>query len=46
MEIKSKNSVYNLFENDKYRIFGLPFYQENQKGKFKEKLEELLRAKV
>jgi len=46
MEIKSENSVYNLFENDKYRIFGLPFYQENQKGKFKEKLEDLLNTKV
>ena len=46
LEIKEENRVLNLFEDDKYKIFGLPFFQESQKVKFKDKLEELLKIKV
>mgnify|MGYP001566863427 FL=1 len=46
LEIKEDKRVLNLFEDDRYKIFGLPFYQENQKAKFKEELEKLLKIKV
>lgn len=42
LEIKQENEVVNLFEDDKYKIFGLPFFQENQKAQFKDKLQELI----
>ena len=42
LEIKQENEVVNLFEDDKYKIFGLPFYQENRKVDFKDKLKELI----
>ncbi|PIY94347.1 MAG: type III deoxyribonuclease [Candidatus Levybacteria bacterium CG_4_10_14_0_8_um_filter_35_23] len=42
LEIKKENKIVNLFENDKYKIFGLPFFQENRKAQFKDKLEELI----
>jgi type III restriction enzyme len=42
LEIKKDEETINLFEDDKYKIFGLPFYQESKKANFKEKLEELI----
>ena len=38
LEIKEKKGVLNLFENDKYIIVGLPFYQE---GRSEEHTSEL-----
>ena len=46
LEIKAEATLLKLFENDKYKIFGLPFYQESQKAKFKDKLEEMLKIKI
>lgn len=43
LEIKQENKVVNLFEDDKYKIFGLPFYQEGEKVSFKNKLKELVK---
>ena len=43
LEIKQENKIINLFEDDKYKIFGLPFYQESKKIDFKDKLEELVK---
>ncbi len=42
LEIKEQKQIVNLFEDDKYKILGLPFFQENQKANFKDKLEEIL----
>ena len=46
LEIKEKNEIVNLFENDKYRIFGLPFYQESKKANFKDQLKELVGIEI
>ena len=46
LDIKEENRILNLFEDDRYKIFGLPFFQESQKVKFKDKLEEVLKMKV
>jgi len=43
LDIKQKKEVINLFEDDKYKIFGLPFYQENRKVDFKKKLKEIIK---
>jgi len=42
LEIKQRGEIVNLFENGKYKIFGLPFYQESKKADFKDKLKELV----
>ena len=46
LEIKQEGKLVNLFENDKYKIFGLPFYQESMKANFKEKLTELINTEL
>lgn len=46
LEVKEENKVVNLFENDKYRIFGLPFFQEGRKEDFKNKLEKLTKVEI
>ena len=46
LEIKQENKIVNLFEDDKYRIFGLPFFQKNRKIDFKNKLEEVINIKL
>ncbi len=46
LEIKQECEIVNLLENDKYKIFGLPFYQESRKANFKEKLAELIRTEL
>ncbi len=46
LEIKQDGEIINLFENDKYKIFGLPFYQESKKAYFKDKLNELIKIEI
>jgi len=46
LEIKQECEIVNLLENDKYKIFGLPFYQESRKANLKEKLEELVNIEL
>ncbi len=46
LEIKQENKIVNLFEDDKYRIFGLPFYNESRKVDFKDKLEKVINIKL
>lgn len=46
LEIKQENKIVNLFEDDKYRIIGLPFYSEDRKFDFKNKLEEAINIKL
>jgi len=46
LEIKQEGELVDLFENDKYKIFGLPFYQESKKANFKEKLRELVNIEL
>lgn len=46
LEIKQESEIVNLFENDKYKIFGLPFYQESKKVYFKDKLKELIKTEL
>ena len=46
LEIKQDGKVFNLFEDDKYSIFGLPFYNESEKIDFKNKLEEIINTKL
>jgi len=46
LEIKEENEIVNLFENDKYKIFGLPFYQESRKVEFKDRLKELVKIEI
>ncbi|MBT7431766.1 DEAD/DEAH box helicase family protein [bacterium] len=46
LEIGANKKVLNLFENDQYFIYGLPFYQETEKNNFKEKLEELIKIRL
>ncbi len=42
LEIREENKIVNLFEDDKYKIFGLPFYNESRKIDFKDKLAEII----
>lgn len=45
-EIESKHKIYILFESDKYRIIGLPFYNEKlRKQDFKKVFNEKLKLK-
>jgi len=46
LEINKEEEAMNLFEDDKYRIFGLPFYQEKTKEKFKEALKEVIKTEI
>ena len=46
LEIKQKDEIVNLFENDKYRIFGLPFYQESKKASFKDQFKKLISIEI
>ena len=46
LEIKQECEIVNLLENDKYKIFGLPFYQESMKANFKEKLTKLINIEL
>ncbi len=41
LEIGKDKDIVNLYENDKYLIFGLPFYQESNKLNFQNKLNEI-----
>ena len=38
LQIGTEKEVVNLFENDKYFVYGLPFYQEKNKVKFIEEM--------
>lgn len=42
-EIKQENSIVNLLENDRYNIFGLPFYQERNKIDFEKAFDEIIK---
>ncbi len=46
LEIKQEDEIVNLFEDDKYKIFGLPFYQESKKADFRNKLKELINIEI
>ena len=46
LEIKQENKVVNLLEDDKYKIFGLPFFQEGKKTYFKDKLKEIVKVGI
>ena len=46
LEIKQEDEIVNLFENDKYRIFGLPFYQESKKANFRNQLKKLISIEI
>ncbi len=45
-EIKQEAEIVNLFENDQYKIFGLPFFQESKKADFKNQLKELIKIEI
>jgi len=45
-EIKQEERIINLLEDDKYVVYGLPFYQEQKKNIFKEKLEGILHLEM
>ena len=45
-EIKLANEVMELFENEKYTVYGLPFYRESQKLTFQKELENLIGVKL
>ncbi|MDP1728729.1 MAG: DEAD/DEAH box helicase family protein [archaeon] len=45
LEIKDKYQIEILAENEKYRILGLPFYNENTKNVFIDKFDEELYLK-
>jgi len=45
LEIKEEKGVLNLFEDDKYVIVGLPFFQEDKKLEFKKSLGEKIDIK-
>ncbi len=40
LELKEEKGIVNLFEDDKYIIIGLPFFQESKKLEFKKALSE------
>jgi len=42
LTIKKENEVLNLFQNDKYNVFGLPFYKESTKQAFDKALSKLI----
>ena len=46
LKIKAEKEVVNLFEDDKYIIVGLPFYQEDNKLEFKKSLGEKIDVKL
>lgn len=46
LEIKQDGKVFNLFEDDKYSIFGLPFYNKNEEMDFKDKMEKIVNIKI
>jgi len=45
LEIKEEKGVLNLFEDDKYIIVGLPFFQEDKKLEFKKSFGEKVNIK-
>lgn len=46
LEIEQEDEIVNLFENDKYKILGLPFYQESKKANFKDQLKKLINIEI
>ena len=46
LKIKTEKESVNLFEDDKYMIIGLPFYQEDNKLEFKENLGKVIDLKL
>ncbi|MCK5320740.1 restriction endonuclease subunit R, partial [Candidatus Parcubacteria bacterium] len=46
LKIKAEKEVVNLFEDDKYIIVGLPFYQEDNKLEFKKSLGEKININI
>lgn len=47
LEIEKEHKLSRLFENENFKIFGMPFYNEQIiKKKFKDKLEEILSIKL
>lgn len=43
-EIESHFEIIDLFENDKYRLVGLPFYNEAKKQEFTKKFERIIKS--
>ncbi len=41
LQIDTENKVVNLFENDKYLVYGLLIYQEKNKIKFQNELYKI-----
>jgi len=41
-EIEDEYSLYSLYSDDKVRLVGMPFYNEEMKNKFENKLSEVL----
>ncbi len=47
LEIEKEHKLSNLFENEEFKLFGLPFYNESRtKTNFRKKLEETLAVKI
>jgi len=47
LEIEKEHKLSNLFENEEFKLFGLPFYNETRtKANFRKKLEETLAVKT
>jgi type III restriction enzyme len=47
LEIEKEHKLSNLFENEEFKLFGLPFYNESRtKANFRRKLEETLAVKT
>lgn len=46
LEIKEEKGVLNLFEDDKYIIVGLPFFQEDKKIDFKKNISEKIKINL
>jgi len=47
LEIEKEHKLSNLFENEEFKLFGLPFYNETlTKAKFRKKLEEVLAVRI
>ncbi len=42
LQIGEDKEIVSLFENDKYFVYGLPFYQENNKVEFIESMRLIL----
>ena len=43
-EIEAQFEVIDLFENDKYRLVGLPFYNEGKKQDFTKEFERIMKS--